>query len=147
MVKILLLEDNAIDAFIAQKIVMLSGADARLEIADGAAQGLNLLTNQFLESHELPDLILVDQFMPLADGLEFLDAFASLDMPGKDKVTILMLTNSIDPHLSAEAMRRGAHGVITKPISVSALADLITLTQPKDPAFIQDSKNQHRTNG
>jgi CheY-like chemotaxis protein len=141
MVKILLLEDNAIDAFIAQKVVMLSGTGARLEIADGAAQGLNLLTNQYLESHELPDLILVDQFMPVADGLQFLDAFASLDMPGKDKVKIMMLTNSIDPHLIAEAMRRGAHGVITKPISIAAITDMITHVQPEDPARIKDSNN------
>jgi CheY-like chemotaxis protein len=137
MVKILLLEDNAIDTFIAQKVVMLSGAEARLEVADGAQQALSLLTNQYLENRELPDLILVDQFMPVTDGLEFLDAFASLDMPGKDKVTILMLTNSIDPHLTAEAMRRGAHGIITKPISIPALTDMIMRTQPKDPSLIK----------
>lgn len=141
MVKILLLEDNAIDAFIAQKVVMLSGAEARLEVTDGAAQALELITNQYLESHELPDFILVDQFMPFADGLQFLDAFASLDMPGKERITILMLTNSIDPHLMAEAMRRGAHGIITKPISIPVLVDLIGRGQPKDPSFLKYPTN------
>jgi CheY-like chemotaxis protein len=137
MVKILLLEDNAIDAFIAQKVVMLSGAEARLEVTDGAAQALELITNQYLETDELPDFILVDQFMPFADGLQFLDAFASLEMPGKERITILMLTNSIDPHLMAEAMRRGAHGIIAKPISIPVLVDLIARGQPKDPMFLK----------
>lgn len=139
MVKILLLEDNAIDAFIAQKVVMLSGAEARLEVADGAAEALSLLKNQYLDSQELPDFILVDQFMPVADGLQFLDAFAALDMPGKERITILMLTSSIDPHLTAEAIRRGAHGMINKPISIPVLAEIIARVQPQDPTF---QKNQ-----
>jgi CheY-like chemotaxis protein len=138
MVKILLLEDNAIDAFIAQKVVMLSGAEARLEVVDGAAQALDLITNQYLESHELPDFILVDQFMPFADGLQFLDAFAALEMPGKERITVLMLTNSIDPHITAEALRRGAHGIIFKPISVHILVEMIAHAQPKDPLFLRD---------
>jgi CheY-like chemotaxis protein len=133
MVKILMLEDNAIDAFIAQKVIMLSGAEVVLEIAHGAAQGLSLLINQYLETRELPDFILVDQFMPLMNGLEFLDAFASLDIPGKDKITILMLTSSIDPHLTAETMKRGAHGIITKPMSIPVLTEMIT--QKTDPVF------------
>jgi CheY-like chemotaxis protein len=135
MLKILMLEDNAIDAFIAQKVVMLSGAEVLLEIAHGAAQGMSLLINQYVENHELPDYILVDQFMPLTNGLEFLDAFASLDMPGKDKITILMLTSSIDPHLTAETMRRGAHGIITKPMSIPILTEMIMHTKKEDPVF------------
>lgn len=134
MVNILLVEDNAIDAFIAEKVVMLSGEDAKLEIADGAAKALELLTNQYLETRRLPDLILVDQYMPLADGMQFLDAYAALDMPGKDKVVTLMLTNSGDPHLIAEAMRRGAHGLVSKPLSIPLLADLIKRTQDRDAA-------------
>lgn len=139
MVKILLVEDNAIDAFIAEKVVMLSGEDAKLQIAEGAAEALELLTNQYLDTRELPNLILVDQYMPLADGMQFLDSFAALDMPGKNKVITVMLTNSADPHLIAEALRRGAHGLVSKPISIPILADLISLAQPKDPASLLDS--------
>lgn len=133
MVKILLVEDNPIDAFIAEKVVMLSGADARLEIADGAAQALDLLISHYRENKELLDLILVDQFMPETNGMEFLDAFATLDLPGKDRVVTLKLTNSADPHLIAEAIRRGANGLISKPLSIPAMTDLIMRTQPKDP--------------
>jgi CheY-like chemotaxis protein len=135
MVKILMLEDNVVDAFIAQKVVMLSGANVRLEIAGGVAEGMNLLINQYLENRELPDFILVDQFMPITDGFQFLDAFALLDMPGKDKITILMLTNSIDPRLTSEAIRRGAHGVITKPMCISVLTEMIMPTRQTYPVF------------
>lgn len=138
MVKILLLEDNAVDAFIAQKVVMLSGAEARLEIADDAAQALKLITNEFLESQELPDIILVDQYMPKANGLQFLDAFNALDIPGKEKVTILMLTNSSDPHLIAEAMRRGAHGLMEKPISIPMVTEWVARVHPKDSVYKQN---------
>ena len=138
MVKILLVEDNEVDVFIAQKVIMLSGADVRLEIAEDVSQALKLLTNQYLDTHELPDLILVDQFMPLADGMQFLDAFAALDIPGKDKVVTLMLTSSIDPHLTAEAMRHGAHGLIPKPISLPMIAELITRALPSDPMVSKD---------
>jgi CheY-like chemotaxis protein len=136
MVKILMLEDNVVDAFIAQKVVMLSGANVRLEIAGGVAEGMNLLINQYLENRELPDFILVDQFMPGPDGLQFLDAFGSLDIPGKERVNILMLTNSIDPHVNAEAIRRGAHGIIAKPISIAVMVEIITRAQPTDQWLI-----------
>lgn len=143
MVKILLVEDNPIDAFIAQKVVMLSGADVRLEIADGAVQALALLTNQHREGYELPDLILIDQYMPVTDGLQFLDALALLNIPGKEKILKLMLTNSADPHLVAEAIRRGASGMLSKPLSIPILNDLILLAQPRDPqAIINSSTDQ-----
>lgn len=138
MVKILLVEDNVIDAFIAEKVVGMSGADVRLEIAEGAEQALKLLMNQYRENCELPDLILVDQYMPILDGMQFLDAFAALDIPGKEKIVTMMLTNSADPHLIAEAMRRGAQGLIAKPITIPLMTELITRTQPKDPGFLRD---------
>jgi len=134
MIRILLVEDNPVDAFIAERMLLMSGADARLEIASSAAQAIDLLTSRYLETRELPDLLLVDQYMPMADGLKFLEAFAALDMPGKDNVLTLMLTSSGDPHLIGEALRRGAHGLVAKPISIPMLADLVVRTQQGDAA-------------
>lgn len=142
MVRILLIEDNPIDAFIAQKVVMLSGANARLEIADGAAQALELLTNQHREGYELPDLILIDQYMPVTDGLQFLDACALLNIPGKEKILKVMLTNSADPHLMVEAIKRGASGLLAKPLSIPVLNNLILRTQPDDRESIMNSSTQ-----
>lgn len=141
MVRILLVEDNPVDAFIAEKVVRLSGVNAQLEIADGGKNALDLLTHQYLETRELPDLILVDHHMPLQNGTQFLEAFAALDMPGKDRVVTLMLTSSADPHLIIEAIRRGAHGLISKPLSIEMLMDMIRRVRPKEQEGIQHPIN------
>lgn len=141
MIRILLVEDNPVDAFIAERVIGLSGATAHLDIADGAAQALDLLTTRYLQTGELPDLILVDYYMPVQIGIQFLEAFAALDMPDKDKVITLMLTSSADPHLMPEAIRHGAHGLIPKPLSIPMVADLITRVQPDNAVILKDSIN------
>lgn len=135
------MEDNPVDAFIAERMLLMSGADAQLEIASSSEQAINLLTSHYLKTQELPDLILVDQYMPVADGMKFLEAFAALDMPVKHNVLILMLTSSGDPHLIVEAVRRGAHGLISKPISIPMLADLVMRTQHPHAEPVKDSTN------
>ncbi len=141
MVKILLVEDNPIDAFIAQKVLMLSGAEARLDVADGSAQALKLLENQYQDNRELPDLILVDLYMPGMDGLDFLEAFAALEMPDKNKIIVLMLTNSADPRLNAKAIALGANGIIGKPLSIAVLKDLVKSMNGKEQTLSENTLN------
>jgi CheY-like chemotaxis protein len=125
MVKILLIEDNSTDAFIAEKVVMLSGANVHLDVVENGAKALAHLTTQYLETGELPDILLMDLYMPEQDGLQFLTAFSALDMLEKNKIQLLMLTNSIDLHVRTEALQLGMQDVFIKPLSVSMLNHIV----------------------
>jgi CheY-like chemotaxis protein len=131
--KILLIEDNEIDAFIAQQVLKDCEGETRFDVVESGVRAIELITTQYLQARELPDVILVDMYMPVMNGLEFLEAYAGIDIKEKDRIQVIMLTNSIDPHLHAEAIRLGARGILTKPVSAGMLAALA----PADPAMRQ----------
>lgn len=75
---------------------------------------------------QLPDVILLDLFMPSWDGWQFLEAFRELDPDRVKDVRVFVLSSSINPE---DHRRAGAYpqvlGVLTKPVSADTLMALI----------------------
>jgi CheY-like chemotaxis protein len=62
-----------------------------------------------------PDVILLDMMMPEMDGLEFLSQLATRPSPPP------VVAQSGFHHLRSDALRRGAHGFLAKPFSMTTL--------------------------
>lgn len=63
-----------------------------------------------------PDLIMLDLHMPHVDGLEVMDQLAGV-IPGDDYVPVLVLTGDGSPTAKEQALSRGAHDFLSKPLS------------------------------
>ena len=55
--------------------------------------------------------------MPIMDGFGFLDAFRSLDLPGKEHVKIIIVSSSVSPQDITRAKRAGASQYLSKPVN------------------------------
>lgn len=114
--KILIVEDESVlqNAY----RIILATAGYKVETANNGAEGLTKLAKFN------PDLILLDVFMPVLDGKEFLKNYNNTDHPG---TKILVLTNLSDADTHAEVMRLGADAVAVK--AELSPADLVALVE------------------
>ncbi|MEI7430520.1 MAG: HD domain-containing phosphohydrolase [Betaproteobacteria bacterium] len=65
-------------------------------------------------SENLPDLIIVDYMMPVMDGIQFISRLRAV--PGRQDVSILMITANDDKDVRYEALEKGATDFLTKPV-------------------------------
>jgi two-component system cell cycle response regulator len=82
----------------------------------GAGDGEQVLA---LVEREVPDVVLLDHELPGTDGMTVLDRLRADDRLAA--VPVIMLTESSDPELLVEALRRGAHDNVRKPVDAAEL--------------------------
>ncbi len=105
--RVLLAEDNAINQFIAVKL--LQEWNATTEVAENGQKALELLkTNDF-------DIILMDTQMPLMDGYEAARKIRSEFPDDKRNIPIISVTAAVLKNEQREAMDAGMNAVIPKP--------------------------------
>jgi len=70
---------------------------------------------------------LLDLNMPIMDGFTFLEAFRKLNLPDKEKVTIIVVTSSEDPDDIMKARRMGVDHYIPKPVTEKDLRQALEM--------------------
>lgn len=125
MTNILLIEDNETDRFIAERQLALSGLDASMQSVDNGKSGLEMLMTRFVQTGFLPDVILVDYFMPIMNGLDFLYAFTHIDMRGKENIRVFLLTSLTDANMYLDPALHRISGVVEKPITLENLRQVV----------------------
>lgn len=69
------------------------------------------------------DLVVTDFSMPGLDGIAMTQAVRRL--PGMEAIPVVLLTSSTDKHVDLDALRLGARSILHKPISLTALGDIV----------------------
>ncbi|MBC8766634.1 response regulator [Arenibacter sp. BSSL-BM3] len=89
-----------------------------------AIDGLNSMVE---DGMELPSIILLDLNMPIMDGWEFLDDFIKIPNCNTEKVTIYIISSSIDPRDIIKAKNYSlVSNYILKPIKSNDLLKLLS---------------------
>jgi CheY-like chemotaxis protein len=122
---ILLIDDERIFNFIAEKLIIALGVDAKIMSAETGQQGLNLIQEQFLASGTLPSLILVDFYMSPMDGVTFAKSFNQLDYTEKDQTLIVLTTSSVMSSDLDLAKAAGIETFLAKPIAEIELKKIL----------------------
>jgi CheY-like chemotaxis protein len=108
--KILLVEDNAADAWLIQEAFTALEIQHDLEVVEDGAQAIERLSED--EGQSRPDLILLDLNMPKADGfqvLSFVRATARLCV-----IPVIILSSSRDERDVRRAHELGANSYLCK---------------------------------
>jgi CheY-like chemotaxis protein len=122
---IMLVDDDKIFNFLSEKTITSLGLANEIHFASNGEQALRIL-NLYKEGKvEKPDIIFLDIDMPVMNGYEFIEAFASLDIPDKHLITIVILTSSLDPNDLARARELGIKYYFNKPLSKEEIRKLI----------------------
>jgi CheY-like chemotaxis protein len=117
MKTILIIDDNEIDTLINRKALERINPRHEIHSALNGKIAIALLNNLFLKTNKLPDVILLDLDMPIMDGFTFIRKFKDLPLPGKEKVTMVVLTSSSNPSDVQSAEEIGIDLFLTKPLS------------------------------
>ncbi|UII26696.1 response regulator [Fulvivirga maritima] len=89
---VMLIDDNEIDVFINQKVIEFDQFSEKVITCFSAREALDYLSNT--ESNQMPDIIFLDLNMPVIDGFEFLEAYATFPEEVRKHITIIVLTSS-----------------------------------------------------
>jgi len=123
-IEILLLEDEAADAYLVNIAFKENKILARLHHVVDGREGLSFLQKQGDYSNApRPDLILLDLNMPRMNGYEFLAAIKS-DERFKSIPVVVLTTSDVESDVLS-AYRLGAASYITKPTGIEQFMTVI----------------------
>jgi CheY-like chemotaxis protein len=122
----LLVDDDYVTNFLNKKILENLGMYARIDTAPHGKAALEMLINYSQSGLPLPDLILLDLNMPVMGGFDFLQEFRQLDLPGIEKVKIIVSSSSDYVSDLQKAKALGVKYYFTKPFNTEELMHLST---------------------
>ncbi|HXY59901.1 MAG TPA: ATP-binding protein [Methylocystis sp.] len=126
----LIAEDNDINALIATRSLAALGAEP-IRAEDGA-RAVELAVAAIAGERRRFDVILMDLFMPRLDGLEAARKIRAAEKEAQARRTpILVLTASALEEDARAAAEAGADAVLTKPVELDALAEMILSLRTK----------------
>ena len=119
--KILVVEDNAINQKVVQQILIKFGY--RSDLACNGLEALNALERQHY------DLILMDIHMPEMDGLEAASKIQKRLPPGQ-RPRIVAMTANVQPKDRAACKKIGMQDFLAKPINLDQLSHILSSAKP-----------------
>ncbi|AYB34637.1 response regulator [Chryseolinea soli] len=125
MKNVLLVDDDAVFNFLSKKVVERLGVATDIHTALNGREALDLFNSYYQGAMTLPDIILLDLNMPVMDGFSFLEAFNRLEVAGKERVKIVVVTSSHDPRDMERTKKLGVTDYLTKPLQQKKLQEVL----------------------
>jgi CheY-like chemotaxis protein len=93
-----IVDDDEIYQFTLTRIISRYRlANKTLSFLDGE-KAIEYLTDNILIEDNIPDVIFLDNNMPIMDGWQFIEEYAKMESKIKKKVLIFMVSSSVDPN-------------------------------------------------
>ena len=124
--QVLIVDDDSTTNLINEKLVRDAGLTSKIKVAvNGGHAMLYLQQLSENQNEEMEVLILLDLDMPIMDGYEFLKYIqASKEFRSKNlKVAVMAMASKEEEIVRAKSL--GAHGVISKPLSLNKLNKVV----------------------
>ena len=121
-----IVDDDEVYKFFVKKILKIKKlADDVLTFTDGE-EAFNYINENKENLEKLPDIIFLDINMPIMDGFQFMDEYTKIKAKIDKKITIYMITSSIDP-IDLERSKKYVEisDFIIKPITAEVLQRII----------------------
>ena len=123
--KVLLIEDERIDAMRIGRIISQNFSDVSVEILTTGEQALDWL-HRFRGEDGFLTLIVMDLSIPRMHGLELLSEFKRNEIV--KEVPIVIISGSDDPEAMRLAYRAGASGYVVKPTAAAEITAALSKT-------------------
>ncbi|RFZ85943.1 response regulator [Mucilaginibacter terrenus] len=116
------IDDDEIYTFTVKRIINRAEIANKTIFFHNGKAALDFFTDNASRVEELPDVILLDINMPVLDGWQFLDGFVKLIPKFGKKITVYIVSSSIDEEDYARARKISAvSDFIVKPLTVEHL--------------------------
>jgi CheY-like chemotaxis protein len=91
------IDDDKIFQYLTHRIISDTHLIKEIEIFSNGMDALHYLESVSFDKKKLPDIILLDLFMPVMDGWDFLKEYVDLQSKLAKKIPIYIISSSIDP--------------------------------------------------
>ena len=116
-VRVLCIEDNAVNAILMREALALRAGEIDLRLADSGEDGLEVMASW------VPDVVLLDMSLPGIDGYEVLRRMRA--QPGWAGLPCIAVSADAMPHQIARARAAGFDDYWVKPFDVATLAERV----------------------
>ncbi len=94
--KVMIIDDNQIDLYVASILMKKKSFASEILEYSAATKALDYLKSHADSPNELPQVILVDIYMPEMSGFEFMEAYDQLPDQVKTRSKVYIISSSID---------------------------------------------------
>jgi len=94
---ICVVDDDDIYQFTISKTLKSLELAKKIVVFSDGEEALDFIQDNLTNEDELPDVILLDINMPIMDGFQFLEEFTKVKLSVEKKITIFMVSSSVDP--------------------------------------------------
>jgi CheY-like chemotaxis protein len=133
MSKLTYIDDCPLDQFILRKILTRYGSSCEVKCTDTCIGVLSLLSHRRLDEDQVPDIILLDIYMPGLNAWDFLDRVKWLypSLPGPLNVFILS-ASKFDQDVERAKKYHFVKAFMLKPITKEVLQKLVLQIESPD---------------
>ncbi len=122
----IVIDDNKLDCFIEQKIILNTGVSDKISLFLDAGEALAFIKTDAIVRNAEKIIIILDIQMPLMNGFEFVEAFENLSKEIQDGYIIFMLSSSINENdMNRIQNYKSVKQIISKPLSIKKLTAFI----------------------
>ncbi|RTY89811.1 response regulator [Flavobacterium sp. GT3R68] len=123
---ICLIDDDMIFQFLTQKVICETKLVKDIDLFSNGLDAIKFLKSVQNERELLPDIILLDLFMPVMDGWAFLDEYRKLESKLAKEIPIFIVSSSIDPSdLQKSKLISSVSDFIVKPMTKEKFLHII----------------------
>ena len=125
---ICIIDDDMVSQFVLSKIIQKNTIDKTIITFLDGQDAIDFLTANAKNTDKIPDLIFLDNFMPIVDGWEFLEQYKKIKSSIAKKTSIYMISSSVDPSDFDKASKIvEVEACISKPPSAEEVNKIIEL--------------------
>jgi CheY-like chemotaxis protein len=121
-----IIDDDDLFIMITRNNIRKASSHLETEVFHDGQESMDCLKERISTGGHLPDIILLDLNMPIADGWAFLTNYAQLDDGVRIKIQVYVCTSSIDPK---DVHRANAFEDVKdfkeKPLSTEVILDIL----------------------
>jgi CheY-like chemotaxis protein len=92
-----IIDDDKIYQFTLMRIINDNKQAEKIITFSDGEKAIHYLTDNKATNENIPDIIFLDVNMPIMDGWQFIDEYASIKTEIKKKIVIFMLSSSVNP--------------------------------------------------
>ena len=94
---ICIIDDDDVYQYTITKAIQKNSIVKKILVFSDGKEGIDFLIDNIANVEDIPDIIFLDINMPIMDGWQFLEQYVKLKPRVGKKVTIYMISSSVDP--------------------------------------------------